>query len=317
MNLKSRSLVALHAISAKWLCSILPVLLIAHAAVEQSTREDSSSKTPVILSFFALNPKGEPISEVRRDDLTVLDNKQRALSIVSVEKGLTLPLRLGLVIDDSNSESVSHLFGPAVRAASTLLPQLLSGPNDKVAIIKVSNKPEATSLMSRDEFLKHKIEVILGGGTALYDGVSLASDQLTKMDATRRTRRVLILLTDGDDNLSRRTRDEALVDALKSGVIIFAVSTADDSVPALLSYSERGNNALKVLSEKTGGRAFLHLDRTQIDKTFAEIQRQIAGMYAITFTQADEVEKGFHPIKLNWSSANKVEMRAPLGYYSD
>ena len=317
MNPKSRSLVALHTICATCLYSILPALLIAHAAVEQSMPGDSSSKTPVILSFFALDRKGEPISEVRRDDLTVLDTKQRSLSIVSVEKGSTLPLRLGLVIDDSNSESVSHLFRPAVKAASTLLSQVLSGPNDRVAIIKVSNKPEATSLMSRDEFLKHKIEVTLGGGTALYDGVALASDQLTKMDTTRLTRRVLILLTDGDDNLSRHSRDEALAGALKSGVIIFAVSTADDSVPVLPSYTERNNNALKVLSEKTGGRAFLNLDRRQIDETFAEIQRQIAGMYAITFSQADDGEKGFHPIKLNWSSASKVKMRAPLGYYSE
>jgi len=169
--------------------------------------------------------------------------------------------------------------------------------------------------MSRDELLKHKLDLMLGGGTALYDGVSLASDQLTKMDTTGLTRRVLVLLSDGDDNLSRLSRDEALADALKAGVIIFAVSTADDSASVHLSYSEKGNSALKGLSEKTGGQAFLHLGRKQIDKTFAEIQQQIAEMYTVAFAPADDLEKGFHPIKLTWSSAANVKLRAPLGYY--
>jgi VWFA-related protein len=201
-----------------------------------------------------------------------------------------------------------------VKAEFALINHLLSGPDDKVVVPKVANEPEATALMNRDDLLKYKVDLTPGGGTALYDGVSVASDQMIKLDTPRLTRRVLIVLSDGDDDASRISRDQALAAALKAGVVIFAVSTADDSA-SILSHSDKGNSTLKQFAEKTGGQAFLHLRTKDIDKVFAEIQEQIAEMYSVAFAPGDEVEKGFHPIKLTWSGPDRVRVRAPAGYY--
>lgn len=295
-------------------CSILALLFLTLAASGQSVHVGSSSQSrQIAVTFFATDRKDHPVADVKQGDLAILDNKQPVASIVSVRKGSELALQLGLLIDASNSERASSLYRPGVKAASGLLDQILSGPGDRVVVVRVANEPQATAMMNRDELLKYKLDSTPSGRTALYDGISVASDQMTKVDTPPLTRRVLILLSDGEDDASRLSRDEALAAALKAGVVVFAVSTEDDS--HLSGFSDKGNRTLKQFADKTGGQAFLHLGTHDIDKVFAEIREQIAQMYSVAFAPGDEVEKGFHPLKLTWSGPGTVRLRAPAGYY--
>jgi Ca-activated chloride channel homolog len=294
--------------------SILAVFFLTLAASGQSAPVGSSSKSrQIAVTFFAMDRKDHPVADVKQGDLAILDNEQPVASIVSVRRSSELALQLGLLIDTSNSERASSLYRPGVRAAFGLLDQILSGPDDRVVVVRVSNEPQATAVMTRDELLKYKLDLTPSGRTALYDGISLAGDQITKVDTPLLTRRVLILLSDGDDDGSRLNRDEALAAALKAGVVVFAVSTEDDSHNS--GFSDKGNRTLKQFADKTGGQAFLHLSTHDIDKVFAEIQEQIAQMYSVAFAPGDEVEKDFHPIKLTWSGPGTVRLRAPAGYY--
>jgi VWFA-related protein len=295
-------------------CPILALLFLTLAASGQSIPVGSSSKSKQIaVSFFAMDREGHPIADVKQGDLGILDNKQPVASILSVKRSSELALQLGLLIDASNSERASSLYRPGVKAAFGLLDQILSGPDDRVVVVRVANEPQATAMMNRDELLKYKLDLTPSGRTALYDGISLASDQITKVGTPLLTRRVLILLSDGDDDASRLNRDEALAAALKAGVVVFAVSTEDDSHSS--GFSDKGNRTLKQFADKTGGQAFLHLGTHDIDRVFAEIQEQIAQMYSVAFTPGDEVEKDFHPVKLTWSGPGTVRLRAPAGYY--
>ena len=216
------------------------------------------------------------------------------------------------MIDASNSERASGLYRPEVKAAWELLTQLIMGPDDTALVVRVATEAEASPLMNRDQLLSYKIDLTPGGGTALYDGVALACKRI-KADAIQPARRVLIVLSDGGDNLSHVNHDEAIAKALEAGAVIFAVSTEDGSVG--FARDGLGNTRLKQFAENTGGEAFLHLRGKGVDKAFSTIRNRIENMYNVSYEPADPNKKGFHSIELKLSRGDKTSVRAAKGYY--
>jgi len=233
-------------------------------------------------------------------------------TIVSFKNGSELPLRLGLLIDASNSQRTSTLYKPGLGAASDFVSKLLTGPDDRGFVVKVTVIPEASELMTGAQFMNYKLNVTPGGGTALYDGVGFACDSEMKSSGVEASRRVLIVLSDGDDNLSHIPRRAAIDKALQAGVVIFSVSTLDEF--STFSYGERGNSTLEHLSDETGGEAFLHLNPKKIDESFPTIAEAVRNMYFVTFEPADATHKGFHRLELKVSGKNKIQIRAPKGF---
>lgn len=274
----------------------------------------STDTTPVTMGFFALGHDKNPYADLKQDDLTILDNKQPVRSIASLKKGSELPLSIGLLVDVSGSQRSSEVYQPGLRAATDFLNQMLKGSlGDRVFVVKVTVIPEASEFMSRAQFANFKLNVTPGGGTALYDGVGLACDSWVKSDGPGASRRVLIVLSDGDDNLSHISRKTAIEKALQAGVVIFSVSTEDDW--SAFAYGEKGNSSLEHLAEETGGEAFTHLSRKKIEQSFSAISEAINNMYFVTFQPADANVKGLHRIELRTSGKDTIRLRAPKGFY--
>jgi VWFA-related protein len=292
---------------------LLTVLLFSSVGWTQASPASSTKPDPVTVAFFAWGHDKHPYPDLRLDDLTILDNKQPVRSITSLKKGSELPLSIGLFVDASGSQRSSELYQPGLRAATDFLNQTLKGPGDRVFVVKVTVTPEASEFMSRAQFANFKLNVTPKGGTALYDGVGLACDSWVKSDGPEASRRVLIVLSDGDDNQSHITRQTAIEKALQAGVVFFPVSTEDDW--SAYAYGEKGNSALQHLAEETGGEAFLHLNRKKVDQSFSQILDAINNMYLVTFEPADANVKGLHRIELRTSGKDKIRLRAPKGFY--
>jgi VWFA-related protein len=265
---------------------------------------------PVTVGFFAQAGDKHAYADLKREDLILLDSAKPIQSILSLRKGTELPLRIGFLIDASNSQRNNALYRDAVLTGWDFLQHLLKGSDDKVFVEKVAAEHEASAFMSATEFRSYRLHADTGGGTALYDGIGFACDSRMKNAEPPAARRVLIVLSDGEDNLSDISRDAAIAKALDAGVAIFTVSTADspDNHPA------RADSTLEHLAKDTGGEAFLHLNRKKIEQVYATISEVVNNMYFVTFVPAEGSAQGFHRIELKTSGKDKIRFSAPKGY---
>ena len=140
----------------------------------------------------------------------------------------------------------------------------------------------------------------------MFDAVYVACKKRMQADPVQPSRRVLVILSDGRDNMSHVTRDTAVAAALEARTVIFAVNTKENSNIA-------DSVGLNWFADKTGGYAFLY---PNLPKVFSSIREQIENMYAVTFVPADVGKpERYHSIELRDTSDRKMKLRAPKGYY--
>lgn len=285
------------------------------AAVAQSSPAASAAAKeplPVSLPFFAQDDHRNPVSAITATDFTILDNKRPAQSVLAVRPAREAPLRLGVLIDSSSSHRRSSLYDPGLQAAWDFMTQALAGPNDRVFVVSFNTVPETTDFMNKSDLLKFKMDVTPSGGTALFDSIYAACTKRIQPDPTRPARRVLVILSDGEDNQSHASQDEAVAAAQQSGTVIFTVSTSEDG-----PYLKRdGSLWLKQLAEETGGQSFLYLSRRDMPKVFSAIKQQVENMWLVTYVPAETGQAGKRrSIELKAASGGKLKLRAPKGYY--
>lgn len=238
----------------------------------------------------------------------MLDDKQPVQRIVALRGAKEMPLRIGLLIDTSDSQGSSRLYVPGVKAAFDFLNQLLSGADDKVFIMPFEAVPHGTGFMNRDELMKAKVNLRPGGAGAIYDAVNLACTERMRTDSLQVFRRVLVLLSDGDDNISHATRSDAIAAAQNAGTVIYTISTG--------TY-RKGDKVLELMASETGGDAFSGLSETDMPKVFAKIKTKIEQMYSVTYVPPDASKAGqFRSVELKITSDKKAKVHAPRGYYS-
>ena len=291
----------------------LTAALVCSSAVAQApepTRAAESQPILVNVPFFAEDSHGQQRSGITAADFFILDEHNPPQSIVAIRAAKDSPLRLGVLIDSSSSERASGLYKPGLSAINDWLYQGLNGLDDKVFIVNFSSTVQATGFMGKDEFLKSNTNVTPGGGTAFFDAVHLACKERMAVDAAKPARRVLVALTDGGDNMSHVSHNEAIAAAQKAGVVVFAVSTSEQG-------GDLDSARLKQIAEKTGGLAFLHLSAKDLPKVFRNIQQQIDSMYIVSYVpQTYGKQDSRRTIELKAVSDKKLKFRAPAAYYS-
>jgi VWFA-related protein len=130
------------------------------------------------------------------------------------------------------------------------------------------------------------------------------------IDSPQVFRRVLVLLTDGDDNQSHVTRSEAIAAAQNSGAVIFTVSISIGAYP-------QGDKVLEMIASETGGDAYSGLTDADMPKVFGKIKGKIDQMYSVTYVPSEVSKTGhFRPVELKIASDKKAKVHAPKGYYA-
>jgi Ca-activated chloride channel family protein len=262
--------------------------------------------------FTVTDKRDHFVKDLTQKDFRVIDDSKPALSIQSFSRETNLPLRVGLLIDASNS--VRDRFKFEQEAAIEFLNQIVRPRYDKAFVIGFDTTPEVTQdFTDSAEQLSHGVRMLrAGGGTALYDAIYFAArDKLMGADkGLLATRRAIILLSDGEDNQSRVSREEAVEMAQRAEVIIYAIST---NVSGTVT---RGDKVLKHFAEETGGKAFFPFKIEDVANAFTEISDELRSQYAISYKPADFLANGKYRSIEILAENKKYHVRARKGYYA-
>jgi Ca-activated chloride channel family protein len=240
------------------------------------------------------------------ESLVIIDQRTTVTG-ASLLRGADLPLELGVLIDASNSQRDAHL-DDTLKAMKQSVDEMIRGADDRVFFLTFDATPHATEWLKKEQLLGTPVKVRVGGGTALYDAVTMACKQrMGPRDWQKPTRRVLLLISDGEDNQSHVTRDEAASEALRAGAVLFTMDTGP-------SMSDRGGQIMQSLARLTGGKSFSPVGRNDVRKVFAMIHELIDGMYYLSYVPPDASKGGVHEVEVKPARKENFELSYPRKY---
>ncbi len=260
--------------------------------------------------FTVTDRHGRYIKDLKQNDFKVIDD-QKPGQIRSFNSETDLPLQVGLLVDASNS--VRDRFKFEQEAAIEFLNSIIRPRYDKAFVVGFDATPELTQdFTDNTENLSTGVRMLrAGGGTAVYDALYYACrDKLLKQEQTGPVRRAIILLSDGDDNLSHVTREEAIEMAQRAEVIVYTISTN------ISGMKDRGDKTLERLAEATGGRAFFPFQMREVSDAFLSIQEELRSQYAIGYRPADFATNGRYRTIEILAQDKGLKVRTRKGYYA-
>lgn len=267
----------------------------------------------VSLVLTVTNRKGHFVRNLNEADFNILDNGQAPNRITYFQPQTNLPLRVALVID--TSDSVTYRFGFEQKAAATFFRHVLHSPADLGSIVAFNREVHVAqepthNTKALDTALKH---LHPSGETAVYDAVITAAHQMASIRDEQPSRHAIILITDGEDNCSHAHLDEAVETALRSESVVYVVST--NILDGGFGLARQGDNAMRQLSEATGGR-LLHADNDgDIANAFSKIEKELRSQYAIGYKPPTDAPDGmFH--RLIVIGPKKLHIFHRLGYFA-
>jgi VWFA-related protein len=260
--------------------------------------------------FTVVDKDGKFVRDLKQDQFRVLDNKLPPRQMMNFAAQTDLPLHVGLLIDASNS--IRDRFQFEKDAASEFLYEIVRPKADRAFVLAFDETWDVTQDFTGDvDKLRTGVKVIkAGGGTAMWDSIYFACrDKLMKEPSTGAVRRAIILISDGEDNLSRVYRDEAIDMAQRAEVIVYTISTS------LVERHTKGDDDLRKLADATGGRAFFPVKLDDVVAAFSDIQEELRSQYMISYRPDQFVANGqFRPIQI-MTDSKKYKVRAKKGYY--
>ncbi len=257
------------------------------AASVKSTPTLQMRVNEVDLSFTARDRHNRWVTDLSEGDISVLDNGKPPKSILKFQSRADLPLRVGLLID--TSDSVSRQLEFEKKSAILFISQVLKPATDSAFVVGFNNEATLRQGLTSDvTALSTAIRNLpSGGSTALYDAVHYACGKLEASANGQVVRRVLILLTDGDDNSSHFYAREVMNAALQANVVIIALNTNGDPNSSDPKYRD-----FKEMADTSGGIIFKADSQKQVAKAFKEIQEQLRSHYFLAYKPAELNQDG-------------------------
>jgi VWFA-related protein len=266
----------------------------------------------VNIVFTVTDKRGRFVKDLTKNDFRVLDDGRSDTTVRYFQRQTNLPLHVGLLVDASNS--VRDRFKFEQESAIEFLNQTVRTKTDLGFVVGFDATPEVTQdFTNNTEFLSKGVRMLRpGGGTAMYDALYYACrDKLAKQERNGPVRRAIVILSDGDDNQSHVTREEAIEMAQRAEVIIYAISTN------VSGSANRGDKILQRIADATGGRAFFPFQVTDVANAFSEIQDELRSQYALGYRPASFSSDGrFHTIEILAVNHKNLKVRTRRGYYA-
>jgi len=302
---------------------------------QQEIQKGPTIKVPVNLVdvlFTVLNRRNKLVSDLEQKDFRVLDDNVPQ-DIRYFSKQSDLPLRIGMLLDTSNSIRDRLKFEQD--AANNFLFSVLRRNKDEAFVMTFDDEPEILQGFTGDTgALRDKIlRTRAGGGTAVYDAIydacfkELSHPPRPPGDQPDVVRRVMILISDGEDNLSTHTRTEAIEMAQRTSVVIYTISTSTQWVtlddPSKEKSGNRkyhlteGDKVLQDLADETGGRSFYPYHVDDLDQSFQDIGEELRNQYSLAYNPTNhQLDGRYHKIKIEIPGEKGYQVRARRGYYA-
>ena len=292
----------------------------ASAATRQqsSTQNDESVTTirktvnEVNVVFTVTDKHGRYVRDLTKNDFKVIDDSKPAEEVKDFRNQTDLPLQVGLLVDASNS--VRDRFKFEQESAIEFLNQTIRPKYDAAFIVGFDVTPEVTQdFTDNTENLSRGVRLLRpGGGTAMFDALYFACrDKLLKAPRSGPFRRAIILLSDGEDNQSHVTREEAIEMAQRAEVIVYTISTNISGMKG------KGDKVLERIADATGGRAFFPFQLRDVANAFTEIQDELRSQYAVSYKPADFRPDGrYRTIEIVAMDRKNLHVRSRRGYFA-
>lgn len=286
----------------------------AAAKAAPSTEDQSRitvDVTRVNLLYTVTDKKGRFVSDLTRNDFEIIENK-KPQQILEFTAETDLPLRIAVLVDTSNS--IRERFHFIQEAAMDFVTTVMRPGKDKALVVSFDTSPELVADLTDDSVAITKAirDLRPGGGTALYDAIFYACrDKLMKDQPRDKFRRAIVILSDGDDNQSRYTREQALEMAHKADAVIYTISTN------ITHLDTSGDKVLRRYAEETGGVAFFPLKAEDMAQSFENIANELRHQYNV-FYRPDPLRTDglYHPVSIRVKDRNDFTVRARHGYYA-
>jgi Ca-activated chloride channel family protein len=282
--------------------------------------------------FTVLNRRNKLVPDLEKDSFKVFDNNAQQ-TIRFFTRQTDLPLRIGMLLDTSNSIRDRIKFEQD--AAVNFLYSVLRRNKDAAFVMTFDDEPQIIQDFTgeADKLRDQIVNTRAGGGTAIYDAVYQACEKELSHpprppgDQPDVVRRVMILISDGDDNLSTHTRAEAIEMAQRFSVVIYTISTSTQWISLSQTDPEKmgdrkthkteGDKILEDLAEETGGRAFYPYHVDDLDQSFQDIGDELRNQYSIAYNPANYAADGkYHKIRIEMPEHKGYQVRARRGYYA-
>jgi VWFA-related protein len=272
--------------------------------------------------FFAATDHGKSVTNLTGKDVGIRDDRKPPAAVTGFRNEGQLPLRLGLVID--TSASIEGRFKFEQEAAANFMKKVVTGPNDLAFVVGFANSVLLVQDFTGDQKLiaRGVGQLVPSGGTALWDAVDYAAEKLASRPEAEPVARILVVISDGQDNSSNVTLKQAINRAQHGEVAVYTVSSREAVADPLITTESGdgvvGEHALAILSNQTGGAAFAPGNVHRLDSSFADLQQVIRSRYLITYKPALFKRDGQYraiDIKVE-KDGHKLRVYARKGYYA-
>ena len=263
----------------------------------------------VLLHATVVDDRQHIVTNLDRNAFTVFEDG-KPQSIVSFRHE-DIPVAMGIVID--NSGSMREKRAKVNQAALNLVRS--SNPQDEVFVVNFNDEYYLDQDFTNDLLkLKDALEKIdAKGGTALYEAVVASADHLKRN--ARLERKVLFVVTDGEDNASRETLEQAVKQLQEeNGPSVYAIGILGDE-----DHPKRARRALEIIAQRTGGLAFFPKTLDEVDEISRQVAHDIRNQYTIGYKPTNPKESGgFRTIRVEAKAKGhgKLMVRTKSGYYA-
>jgi len=302
-------------------------------AEQQQPQKPQQKEPPKIISTTGLVHLVATVTDRHRNFITDLQQRDFKVMEDGVPQEIRffgretdLPLRIGLLLDTSNSIRPRLEFEQD--AAIDFLSSVIRRNKDQAFLMTFDNEPEVIQDYTGDisELTDAIRKQRAGGGTALDDAIYMASEKLSSAPLptgpSPEIRRVLVVISDGDDNLSDHALSEALEEALRAEASIYCISTNTDWIaidnPDRPSkyHLDPGDKVLQQFSEQSGGRVFFPYKVDDLAQSFVDIGTELRSQYFIAYSPSNNQLDG-HYRRIEVDTDRKgLTVRTRKGYYS-
>jgi VWFA-related protein len=259
--------------------------------------------------FTAIDKNKRFITEMRKEDVRILEDGVPQ-EIFTFERQTDRPLSLALLIDTSISEE--RTLPAEKRAAAAFVDSVVRADKDEVAVISFTGESTLeqglTGSTQRIRRALERVEFVppagyigggtvsgtppisgtnqsLAGSTAIWDSVWVTSEDVLSQTSDK-TRRAIILLTDGQDTSSQKKMAEAVDRAVKNDVVVYCIGIGD------AEYGGINEGSLKKVAERTGGRAFFPDDESELRAAFTQIQLELRSQFLVAYSPTNKNRDG-------------------------
>jgi Ca-activated chloride channel homolog len=276
--------------------------------------------TLVPIPATVLDTNGRTITTLKLEDFELQING-KAAEISDLSRSET-PIRLAMLFDNSSSVSVAREF--EIKAAIRFFERMIRPEKDLAALFSVATFSRLEQPLTSDvRLLTRSVEFFPPpeGATALLDGIIKAAEYLGEV----RGRRVMVIVSDGDDTYSDSTLEQALRSLQLANCQVYVVKTTDFE-NYVRTKNRAGNANLRQLAAErrmlevatqTGGRVYSPIDEKELDEAFRQISAELSQQYILSYYPDPATEKRgeFRQIALTLKNKPNADVRTRKGYY--